>query len=302
MQNPQALQSIPEKSQMRTEEYRERIETVLRKAVRYRDPAIQGLFDAMEYSLTAGGKRLRPILVLEFCRIAGGEPETALPVAIAIEMLHTYSLIHDDLPAMDNDALRRGKPTNHIVFGECNAILAGDALQAEAFHQIAVSGLKDPVRIACLQTLSEAAGLNGMCGGQYLDTNETTERNEVYINTVNALKTGALLTAACKMGVLCAEGSPSQIEAAVRFGRAFGKAFQIRDDILDVTGNETVLGKPIGSDAKANKVNYMTLYGEKQCNEMVSALLKEAKEALRNEFSDLDYIYALTDAMVSRKS
>ena len=287
---------------MRTEEYPERIEAFLRSAITCRDPRTRGLYEGMEYSLSAGGKRLRPILVLEFCRISGGDNEKALPVAAAIEMLHTYSLIHDDLPAMDDDALRRGKPTNHIVYGECNAILAGDALQAEAFTQIASADLKDPVRVACLRTLSEAAGLNGMCGGQFLDTNEAPACDAPFIDTVNALKTGALLTAACRMGVLCAEGSPSQLEAAERFGQAFGKAFQIRDDILDVTGNEAVLGKPVGSDRKGNKINYMSLYGEKQCSDMVSMLLQEAKEAVRQEFSDLSFLYALTDSMVSRNS
>ena len=291
---------IPEMIQKMNEEYRDRIERFLQKAIDCRDPRTKGLFEGMQYSLTAGGKRLRPVLVLEFCRISGGDPEKALPVAAAIEMLHTYSLIHDDLPAMDDDSLRRGKPTNHIVFGECNAILAGDALQAEAFYQIAASGLKESVRLACLQTLAEAAGLNGMCGGQYLDTNETDSLDGKYIDTVNALKTGALLAAACRMGVLCAEGTSSQLDAATRFGLAFGKAFQIRDDILDVTGNEAVLGKPVGSDRKGNKINYMSLYGERQCSNMVSFLLQEARNAIRDVFSDLSFLFALTDTMVSR--
>ncbi|MBO6093878.1 MAG: polyprenyl synthetase family protein [Oscillospiraceae bacterium] len=285
---------------MMNEEYRNRIEVFLRNAIECRDPRTKGLLDGMAYSLTAGGKRLRPVLVLEFCRISGGDPEKALPVAAAIEMLHTYSLIHDDLPAMDDDPLRRGKPTNHIVFGESNAILAGDALQAEAFYQIAASGLKESVRLACLQTLAEAAGLNGMCGGQYLDTNEPDSRDGKYIDTVNQMKTGALLSASCRMGVLCAEGTSAQLDAAARFGQAFGKAFQIRDDILDVTGNEAVLGKPVGSDQKDNKVNYMSLYGEKQCNEMVSVLMQEARNAVQDVFSDLSFLFALTDSMISR--
>ena len=157
-----------------------------------------GLAEAMRYSLLAGGKRIRPQLVLEFCRISGGDPIDALPVACAVEMLHTYSLIHDDLPCMDNDSLRRGRPTNHVVYGECTATLAGDALQAEAFGTILRSSLSAERRVRCAEHLANAVGLDGMCGGQYLDMlGEGKILSPAELDEINSRKTGALLTAAC---------------------------------------------------------------------------------------------------------
>ena len=202
-----------------------------------------GLAEAMRYSLLAGGKRIRPMLVLEFCRITGGDPKAALPVACAIEMLHTYSLIHDDLPCMDNDTLRRGRPTNHVVYGECTATLAGDALQAEAFGTILRSELSAERRARCAEHLANAVGLDGMCGGQYLDMlGEGKTLSPEELDEINSRKTGALLTAACLMGVAAAGGSSRQEEAAARYGAALGAAFQIRDDMLDALSTEAELG------------------------------------------------------------
>ena len=260
-----------------------------------------GLLESMRYSLTAGGKRIRPILVLEFCRISGGDVQKALPVACAVEMLHTYSLIHDDLPCMDNDDLRRGKPTNHVVYGECTAVLAGDALQAEAFGTILRSELPAEVRANCAEILADAVGSDGMCAGQFLDMKgENMVLSEDELNEINSRKTGALLIAACRMGVAAAGGSDEQLEAAALFGAAIGAAFQIRDDILDVISTDEALGKPVGSDAKENKNTYMALYGEERCMKMIRRLTESAKSALSVAFTDTDFLCCLADSMVTR--
>lgn len=260
-----------------------------------------GLLESMRYSLTAGGKRIRPILVLEFCRISGGDVQKALPVACAIEMLHTYSLIHDDLPCMDNDDLRRGKPTNHVVYGECTAVLAGDALQAEAFGTILRSELPAEVRANCAEILADAVGSDGMCAGQFLDmAGENKVLSEDELNEINSRKTGALLIAACRMGVAAAGGSDEQLEAAALFGAAIGAAFQIRDDILDVISTDEALGKPIGSDAKENKNTYMALYGQERCMQMIRRLTESAKSSLGAAFTDTDFLCGLADSMVTR--
>ena len=260
-----------------------------------------GLLESMRYSLTAGGKRIRPILVLEFCRISGGDVQKALPVACAIEMLHTYSLIHDDLPCMDNDDLRRGKPTNHVVYGECTAVLAGDALQAEAFGTILRSELPAEARANCAEILADAVGSDGMCAGQFLDMKgENMVLSEDELNEINSRKTGALLIAACRMGVAAAGGSDEQLEAAALFGAAIGAAFQIRDDILDVISTDEALGKPIGSDAKENKNTYMALYGQERCMQMIRRLTESAKSSLGAAFTDTDFLCGLADSMVTR--
>ena len=260
-----------------------------------------GLLESMRYSLTAGGKRIRPILVLEFCRISGGDVQKALPVACAIEMLHTYSLIHDDLPCMDNDDLRRGKPTNHVVYGECTAVLAGDALQAEAFGTILRSELPAEVRANCAEILADAVGSDGMCAGQFLDMKgENMVLSEDELNEINSRKTGALLIAACRMGVAAAGGSDEQLEAAALFGAAIGAAFQIRDDILDVISTDEALGKPVGSDAKENKNTYMALYGQERCMQMIRRLTESAKSLLGGAFTDTDFLCGLADSMVTR--
>lgn len=286
---------------MNAKEYKELIDGELAKYFCGEDMPHKELFEAMKYSLMAGGKRIRPILVLEFCRISGGDVEKALPVACAIEMLHTYSLIHDDLPCMDNDDLRRGKPTNHIVYGECIALLAGDALQAEAFGTILRSELPAEARADCAEILADAVGADGMCGGQYLDmVGENKMLSEDELNEINTRKTGALITAACRMGVAAAGGSIEQMEAATMFGAAIGAAFQIRDDMLDVISNKEVLGKPIGSDEKDNKNTYMALLGFDKCLDMVEKLTNLAKYSICQTFSDTDFLCKLSDNLVTR--
>ncbi len=261
-----------------------------------------GLAEAMRYSLLAGGKRIRPILVLEFCRLCCGDPNTALPVACAVEMLHTYSLIHDDLPCMDNDDLRRGCPTNHVVYGECTATLAGDALQAEAFGTILRSDLPAVRRAQCAEILADAVGLDGMCGGQYLDMlGEGRQLTEEELTEINSRKTGALLIAACRMGVAAGGGSEAQMEAATAFGACIGMAFQIRDDMLDVLSTQEELGKPIGSDSAENKNTYMALLGEEACMQLVVRLTQEAKKALGQAYTDTAFLFALADSLAQRR-
>ena len=289
------------KTDMTLKEYKALIDTKLAEYFRADDMPQAGLFEAMRYSLNAGGKRIRPILVLEFCRITGGDCDKSLPVACAIEMLHTYSLIHDDLPCMDNDDLRRGKPTNHIVYGECTATLAGDALQAEAFGTILRSALPAESRAECARILADAVGADGMCGGQFLDMigeNKLLTADE--LDEINSRKTGALLIAACTMGVAAAGGNEKQSEAARRFGAAIGAAFQIRDDMLDVISTSEQLGKPIGSDAQEHKNTYMALYGAERCMKMIEKLTEVAKAALNEAFDDTAFLCDLADSMVTR--
>jgi len=290
---------------MTAQEYKERIDRALAEyfAPRGEQVPTAGLAEAMRYSLLAGGKRIRPMLVLEFCRIAGGDIEAAVPVACAIEMLHTYSLIHDDLPCMDNDDLRRGRPTNHVVYGECTATLAGDALQAEAFGTILRSSLDADRRAACAEDLANAVGLDGMCGGQYLDMiGEGKRLSETELDAINTRKTGALLIAACRMGVHAAGGTELQLEAAARYGAAIGVAFQLRDDVLDVTSTEAELGKPIGSDAQEGKNTYVSLVGMAECEQRILRLTEAAKHALSEGFSDTAFLDSLADSMAVRKN
>ena len=262
---------------MTANEYKEKIDAALETYFHAEDFPFWGLADAMRYSLLAGGKRIRPMLVLEFCRIAGGDPEAALPVACAVEMLHTYSLIHDDLPCMDNDDLRRGRPTNHKVYGECTATLAGDCLQAEAFGTILRSQL--PAMIWEGQKLSHEQ-----------------------LNDINNRKTSALLIAACQMGVAAAGGSEAMLDAAGQYAAAVGLAFQIRDDMLDVLSTEQELGKPIGSDAQEQKNTFMALYGEEKCAAMVEKLTERAKQVLREGFADTAFLCDLADSMAVRRN
>ena len=289
---------------MKAKEYKEYVDRALEGCFIASDALpTNGLAEAMRYSLLAGGKRIRPMLVLEFCRVSGGDTAAALPVACAIEMLHTYSLIHDDLPCMDNDELRRGRPTNHVVFGECTATLAGDALQAEAFGTILRSGLPADRRAACAEDLANAVGLDGMCGGQYLDmVGEGRILSEHELDEINTRKTGALLIAACRMGVHAAGGTDSQLEAATSFGACIGAAFQLRDDILDVLSTEEELGKPIGSDAQEGKNTYVALCGVEACEERIRKLTQTAKNALAGAFDDPSFLMELADSLAVRNT
>jgi len=260
------------------------------------------LIRSMEYSLMAGGKRLRPALVLEFCRVCGGDVQKALPVAAGVEMLHTYTLIHDDLPSMDNDDLRRGKPTNHKVFGEFTATLAGDALQAEAYASILSADLPSDRLLKCVGTLIQVAGADGICGGQQLDMDgEGLPRTERELMEVHKRKTAALIRGACVMGVAAAGGTAAQEQAAIDYAEALGLAFQIRDDMLDVISTADELGKPIGSDNEQGKTTFMTLLGMDECEARVQRLTREAKAAV-SVFENNDFLIALADSMAVRRN
>ena len=204
---------------------------------------------------------------------------------------------------MDDDDLRRGKPTNHVVYGECTAVLAGDALQAEAFGTILRSELPAEARANCAEILADAVGSDGMCAGQFLDMlGEEKSLTEDELNEINSRKTGALLIAACKMGVAAAGGSYEQLEAAALFGACIGSAFQIRDDVLDVISTNEQLGKPVGSDASSHKNTYMALYGQERCMSMIYRLTEHAKEALSGVFTDTAFLRELADSMVTRNN
>ncbi len=258
------------------------------------------LYESMRYSILAGGKRIRPVLTLEFARLGGIDWHLALPYACALELVHNYSLIHDDLPCMDNDDLRRGKPTNHKVYGETMAILAGDALQPEAFGLIASAELSAQSRIDAVQVLAKAAGADGMVGGQVLDTVCRVEDEEA-LTMLHRLKTGAMIAGAAELGCVAAEMSAQKRAQAVEFAAQLGLAFQIRDDMLDVMGDEQVLGKPIGSDAEEGKMTFVDLKGLDGCAKLVDECTRRAKAAIA-DWADHEFLFELADRMVGREN
>ena len=286
----------------RLELYKSMVEEYLASYFGKMQRPYQKLIDSMEYSLMAGGKRLRPALVLEFCRICGGDITKALPVAAGVEMLHTYTLIHDDLPSMDNDDLRRGKPTNHKVFGEFTATLAGDALQAEAYASILSADYPADILVKCVSALIEVAGADGICGGQQLDMEgEGNPRSEQELMEVHKRKTAALIRGACLRGVACGGGSAEQENAAVDYAAALGLAFQIRDDMLDEISTAEELGKPIGSDTEQGKTTFMTLFGQEGCETKINRLTANAK-AVCSIFEDTSFLVTLADSMAVRRN
>ncbi len=238
------------------------------------------LFSAMKYSLLAGGKRLRPILAFAFCRMCGSNWKKATPFAAAVEMIHTYSLIHDDLPSMDNDDYRRGRLTNHKVYGEAMAILAGDALLTDAFSIAATAALDRGEDMAyAIGVLSECAGSLGMVGGQVLDImSEDRACTEDEVLAIQSRKTGGLIRAACVLGVIAGGGSQEQIQAAAQFAAALGLAFQIRDDMLDVIGTAEEMGKGVGTDTTKN--TFVRIYGIDGCETLVKKYTQIAIGAL----------------------
>lgn len=282
-----------------TANYQSQIETYLREQCFCNISAPQQkLFDAMRYSLLAGGKRLRPLLVLEFCRLCGGDVNKAMPFAAAVEMIHTYSLIHDDLPCMDDDDLRRGNPTNHKVYGEAVAVLAGDALLTAAFSYIAKADFSALCRIQAVDVLSNCAGELGMVGGQILDIeSESRQCTAQEVIDIQSRKTGALIRAACQLGVIAADGTQEQMAAAEQFAEHLGLAFQIRDDMLDVIGSAQELGKAVGTDSVKN--TFVQLYGIEKCDHMVTEHTQTAINALK-VFSDSVYLKWLAESLTQR--
>ena len=285
-----------------TREYREFIEDYLKNLyAEFRDQPQKPLYQAMEYSLLAGGKRLRPIFAFEFCRLCGKDWHNAAPFAAAVEMVHTYSLIHDDLPCMDNDDYRRGRLTNHKVFGEGMAVLAGDALLTDAFMVAAKAKLPKPDDMAtAVGLLAECAGSLGMVGGQVLDImSQERELSEQEVLAIQSRKTGALISAACSLGVIAGGGTEAQFDAACQFAAGLGLAFQIRDDMLDVIGTQAELGKATGVDTEKN--TFVRLFGLDKCEELVMKYTDYAISAL-SVFENTEYITALAKSLTDRRA
>lgn len=257
---------------------------------------------AMDYSLEAGGKRIRPVLVLAFCNMCGGDYKKAAAPAAAIEMIHTFSLIHDDLPCMDDDDFRRGKPSCHKQFDEATAVLAGDALAIRPFEIIAKSTeLLDTAKVRIIAELANSSGAEGMIGGQIIDI-ENEKRNvvdEENLHTMYLLKTGKLIKTSCVMGCIAAGADDEKIKYAEKYAECLGMAFQIIDDILDVTGNEQLLGKPVGSDAEENKPTFVTIFGIEKAREEAEKYTKQAMDIL-DKFDNNEFLKELTEYMLNR--
>lgn len=268
----------------RYDEYRNAVEAYLH-GLFARETPWADLYASMRYSLLAGGKRIRPVMTLAFANAGGADWRSALPVGCALELVHTYSLIHDDLPCMDDDDFRRGRPANHKAYGETLAVLAGDALQPEAFRLILdAPGLSAEKRVQCAGILAAACGADGMVAGQVLDTLHAPKTEEE-IREVHRLKTGAMIAGSCQLGAAVA-GNAELLSAAETYGQRIGLAFQIRDDALDVTADAAEFGKPIGSDRESGKVTYVDLYGVEKCGELVRELTESAVSAVARYDAD----------------
>ena len=282
--------------------YRQAVEEYLQELFTQNKPW-GDLYDSMRYSLLAGGKRIRPVLTLEFARLAGGEDalHRAVPAACALELVHTYSLIHDDLPCMDDDDLRRGKPTNHKVYGETMAVLAGDALQSAAYQLILSNCEMLPERrLQCALLLAEASGPDGMVAGQVLDTLHAPKTEEA-LRQVHLLKTGAMIRAACIMGCVAGGGDDLMCAAAGEYASEIGMAFQIRDDLLDVIGNAEDFGKTIGSDREEGKCTFVDLLGINGCEEAVWRCTETAKSAVAAYDAD-GFLTVMADQLAIRNT
>ncbi len=282
---------------------REQVEAALAGELRPGDILDKTLASSMEYSLMAGGKRLRPILLMAAAEAVGGRGEEYLTSACAIEMIHTYSLIHDDLPAMDNDDYRRGKLTNHKVYGAGMATLAGDALLTLAFEVLLRQhGVSDAVKLTVLREVSEAAGAKGMVGGQAMDLGaEGQQVNIITLRRMHMGKTGALFRAAVRAGAILAGGDAAELVSLTRYAESFGLAFQITDDILDVTGATEDIGKPAGSDERNHKTTYVTLATLPGAEKMARDAVATAVEALTPLGDRADFLRALAEFLLSRK-
>ncbi|MDE5604269.1 MAG: polyprenyl synthetase family protein [Eubacterium sp.] len=277
---------------------------IIEKAIMDRLPVCKDHQDevvsAMKYSLSNGGKRLRPVFCLEFANCCGLEKEKALDFACALEFIHTYSLIHDDLPCMDNDDFRRGKPSCHKQFGEATALLAGDALLTHAFELLANADLSADKRIEAVSVLSSKSGVAGMIGGQVIDLKYESENPDLsQILSVHRLKTGALIAAACLLGCIAAGANEKQMHSAKEFAYNLGIAFQIKDDILDVVGNSEELGKPIGSDAENDKTTYISIKGLEASQKDVEDYTEKAISSL-SAFKNSAFIKMLAEVLINR--
>ncbi|HET9073814.1 MAG TPA: farnesyl diphosphate synthase [Solirubrobacteraceae bacterium] len=288
----------PSRSPVYPDDLRARVDTYLRGLSFASQPDVAGLVEAMRYSLLAGGKRIRPVLALATARAAGTDPETVMPLAASLELIHTYSLIHDDLPAMDDDDLRRGRPTCHIAYGEDVAILAGDGLYAEAFDHLLTHQAGDPAhKLAAAADLARATGVSGMVGGQFIDVKETAGSDAEGLLRLHALKTGALIAASISCVLRLLGVDPATIRAFGTYANELGVLFQIVDDILDVTGSSQDLGKAQGSDERLGKRTYVTEYGlagaqrlASECHARAARALDQASARLEGDVSTLRQI------------
>lgn len=259
------------------------------------------VIDASRYSLTLGGKRIRPIIMLEFCKLFGGDIQNVINFAVALEMIHTYSLIHDDLPCMDNDDMRRGKPSCHIKFGEDIALLAGDTLLTESFKIAANSKAHDSLKIKAISILAERAGLHGMIGGQVMDLSFEKNKPDLdLLRTMYIKKTGCLISAAAEIGAIIGGATDEEVAIAKNYAVNLGLAFQIIDDILDVTGDEAVLGKPIGSDDENGKTTFVTLLGLDKAKTVAKELTDEALGLLSMLSGDTTNLRLITSYLLER--
>lgn len=280
------------------------IETLLNEYMPKEEGYQQIIMKAMNYSLKAGGKRLRPILTLESCKIVGGKEEDAIPFAMAIEMIHTYSLIHDDLPALDNDDLRRGKPTNHKVFGDGMATLAGDALLNYAFEVMLSSSINKKDSNKYLKAINEVAkhaGIYGMIGGQVVDVeseNKIIDKDK--LDFIHLNKTAAMIVGCMRAGAIIGGATEEELEKVTKYGKNIGLSFQIVDDILDITGDQEKLGKPIGSDIENHKSTYPSLLGLEKSREIARQLIEEGKSSIDGLSSEIDFLNQLGDYIISR--
>ncbi len=278
------------------------VELALSQWVPAQAPA--GLGEAMQYAVLGGGKRLRPLLALAACESVSGHAEAALRAACAAELIHAYSLVHDDMPCMDNDVLRRGKPTVHVKYGQATALLAGDALQALAFELLTPQGEVVPpaMQAKLCALLARAAGEAGMAGGQAIDLASVGKAlDEAQLKKMHELKTGALLQASVMMGAVCGSTTSAQTQALSDYGHAIGLAFQVVDDILDVTADSATLGKTVGKDAEANKPTYVSILGMQRSQDYAQQLYTQATAALdASTLADTAALRALADMVVQR--
>jgi len=281
--------------------WRDRIESQLDASLPSPSDAPRGLHQAMRYAVLGGGKRMRPLLVYASGRIFGADENALDAPAMAVELIHAYSLVHDDLPAMDDDALRRGRPTTHIAFDEATAILAGDALQTRAFGLIADAPLLASLRVACLQTLAHASGAAGMCGGQALDIDATGHQQPLQdLERMHALKTGALIRAAVRMGALCGQAPAADLATLDTVASALGLAFQVRDDILDVEASSEQLGKTAGKDEAQAKSTFPALLGMDGAKAHLRTLSAQMFDGLAGYGEPADALRALAKLAVER--
>lgn len=284
-------------------EYQDIINSELEKSIKISGEPYAKVLEAMKYSLSAGGKRIRPVLVLEFAKIFGADAADVLPFAVAIEMIHTYSLIHDDLPCMDDDDMRRGRPTNHKVFGESTAVLAGDALLNRAFeHILKNTGNVPPVTVLrALKCLSECSGADGMIGGQIIDLEgENRELSEPEMLRLIDLKTGALIRASVLMGCILGGADETDMAKAKVYADKIGLAFQIKDDILNVEGDSAVIGKDVGNDEKSGKSTFVGARGLNECKKWLNELTEDAVLAIR-DLPNSDFLVWLAYHLLARE-